>query len=376
MSKRSTSEIFIEKALLIHGNTYDYSEVVYVNNHTKVKILCRIHGIFLQTPNNHLSGQNCPDCGLAAGSCKQTHSKEQFIKKATNIHGSIYDYSLVEYTNSKSKVKIICSNHGLFEQSAKVHTKGNGCSKCGDERVGRFLRYTTEFFLKKAEEVHGDLYDYSKLVYVDCSTKITVTCGIHGDFKQRVFAHLDGRGCRKCAFSKNGEKRIKPTEIFIEESNIRHNNFYSYLKTVYLGRGKKVIITCPRHGDFQQCPSSHSLGQGCPICGKEDTGFRRSDYIKKAKGRICTFYTIRCFNENEEFYKIGITMNTVQKRYDSSADMPYNYEIISEVYGEAGSIWDMEKENMSKLKSFKHQPNIAFAGSKSECFTQYNIDEK
>lgn len=374
MSRRLTSEIFIEKATKIHGDSYDYSEVNYIDNHTKVDIFCRIHGVFSQTPNNHLNGANCPECGKDTTKSKTSHTIEQFIEKSKIVHRDTYDYSLVEYNTTNTKVQIICQIHGIFEQTPKLHYK-TGCPKCGNKRGGQTYKITTEVFLKRAKNVHGDTYDYSKSIYTNSEEKVVIICKAHGEFNQLPNRHLEGMGCRKCAFIKNAINRTKTVDSFIEEANYKHNNFYNYHKSVYDGRCKKVTIICPIHGDFEQSPSNHISGQGCPTCGKEDTGFRKSDYIKKAKERICTFYTIKCFNEDEEFYKIGITVKTVQERYLNTNTMPYNYEIISEIQGEAGFIWDMELAEKRKLRRFNYQPTLKFAGSKTECFTQYIINE-
>jgi len=120
-----TTEKFIKKAKAVHGNKYDYSLVEYKNAKTKVKIVCRVHGSFKQTPHGHLKGYGCPECG---GSKRLT--TEKFIKKAKAVHGNKYDYSLVEYKNTYTKVKIICPIHGIFEQTPGSHLNGCGCPKC------------------------------------------------------------------------------------------------------------------------------------------------------------------------------------------------------------------------------------------------------
>ena len=103
------NNLFIQKAHKIHGDKYDYCKVEYVNNNTKVCIICPIHGEFWQTPNHHLSGQGCPKC---SGNVKKT--TEQFIAKAKEIYGDRYNYSKVKYINAKTKVCIICPTHGEF----------------------------------------------------------------------------------------------------------------------------------------------------------------------------------------------------------------------------------------------------------------------
>lgn len=163
--KRSTNEEFIFKANKIHNNKYNYKKIDYKNNSTKVKIGCPVHGDFLQTPRAHLNGQGCPKCGLEKQVCSRTSSKEEFIAKAIKIHGDNYIYSEVDYINSSSKVKIICKKHGEFFQAPSGHLSGKGCTKCAAETNSLKLSFTKEDFIKRAVSVHGDKYDYSKVVY-------------------------------------------------------------------------------------------------------------------------------------------------------------------------------------------------------------------
>lgn len=122
---------FITKSKSIHGEKYNYSLVSYTNNHTKVKIICSIHNIFEQTPKSHLRGSNCPKCSSYVKSGKNL-TKNSFIEKSIEKHGNKYDYSLVNYVNSLNKVKIICPIHGEFLQIPYHHYNGKGCQKCSN----------------------------------------------------------------------------------------------------------------------------------------------------------------------------------------------------------------------------------------------------
>ena len=121
MPRRLTTEQFIAKASEIHGDRYDYSQVEYVNAHTKITIDCHIHGRFQQSPTSHLSGSGCPDCGTLATSQAQRKTAEEFIKEAREIHGDRYDYSRVEYVSANTKVTIVCPDHGPFQQVPASH---------------------------------------------------------------------------------------------------------------------------------------------------------------------------------------------------------------------------------------------------------------
>lgn len=233
-------------------------------------------------------------------------------------------------------------------------------------------KVTTEEFISRAKIKHSDFYSYPNTIYTSTHKTVIINCPIHGEFLQLPSNHLRGKGCRSCGNDGVKKGRTKTIGQFKEEVFKKHDYFYNYDEVVYIAANKKVSILCPHHGRFEQTPNKHLSGRGCPKCGKE-SHWSRTDFTKKAKGRICTFYTIRCFKETEEFYKIGITMNNIKERYKATSKMPYTYEVISEVFGEASFIWDLELSEKRKLKNFHYLPIIDFRGSKTECFTQYNI---
>ena len=260
------TEEFIEKARKIYGNRYDYGEVVLVSSKTKVKIICKIHGVFETNPHNYLKGHGCAKC---AGNCQS--NTEEFIKRAIEIHGNRYDYSEAVYINAKEKVKIICKEHGRFEQLPKSHLHKAGCSKCAG--VGQL---NTEEFITKAIKIHGDRYDYSEVVYVKAKEKVKIICKTHGVFVQNPAEHLIGRGCSKCAGNCQSN-----TEEFIKQAIEIHGNRYDYSKVVYVKATRKVKIICKEHGEFETNPSNYLKGHGCAKCagvGKSNT----EEFIVKA----------------------------------------------------------------------------------------------
>ena len=188
MPEKSTTEIFIEKAISKHGNKYDYSTINYLNNRTKIEIVCPLHGSFTQTPHDHLKPRGCPSCGG-----KKKQNTEIFIKRAHDIHGEKYDYTLSEYVDMKTPVIIICKEHGRFEQIPDSHLRGNGCGRCNIRQTE-----SKEYFVKRAQEVHGDIYDYSKTVYINSNTKVSIGCRKHGEFIQHIKHHYAGQGCPQC----------------------------------------------------------------------------------------------------------------------------------------------------------------------------------
>ena len=126
-------ERFIQDAINVHGNKYDYSKSVYVNSHVPLTIICPKHGEFNMRPSNHLNGQGCPICGkLKLGSYKKSNTKT-FIERATIKHNNKYDYSKSDYINNHTKICIICPEHGEFWQKPNDHLRGIGCPICGQK---------------------------------------------------------------------------------------------------------------------------------------------------------------------------------------------------------------------------------------------------
>jgi len=197
--KKLTTSRFIEKAIAVHGDRYDYSKVVYCDSKKKIEIVCKTHGSFFQRPNNHWEGQQgCPVC---AGNIQLT--TEIFIYRANEIHGEKYDYSKATYVNNKTKIAIICAIHGIFQQTPIHHLyEAKGCDVCGGTK-----EHTTETFIEQSKKIHGEKYDYSKATYVNNKTKIAIICAIHGIFQQTPNSHLCGSGCFACRES-SGERKI------------------------------------------------------------------------------------------------------------------------------------------------------------------------
>ena len=257
LNRKMTTEELIEKARNVHGDKYDYSKVKYVDYHSKVCVICPVHGEFWITPSLHISQKcGCPKC-----SKYKKLTTEEFIERARKVHGDKYDYSKAEYVNSSTKVCIICPIHGEFWTTPNAHIIAkHNCPKCSHPSYKK----EREDFIREAKEVHGDKYDYSKVKYINSRSKVCIICPEHGEFWQIPYIHSGQKcGCPNCA--KN--KKLTQNE-FIERAKYTHNNFYDYSKVVYKNTEEKVCIICPEHGEFWQTPHSHLSGVGCPICSK------------------------------------------------------------------------------------------------------------
>jgi very-short-patch-repair endonuclease len=216
--KRLTHNELINKFKKTHVNKYDYSLVEYKNNSTKIKIICPEHGVFECKPIHHINGTGCSMC---SGYFKLNN--ETFIEKVKKIHGDKYDYSMIDYKNNKTKIKIICPEHGIFEQTPNAHNK-QGCKKCAIKENSKLLSGANSF-IGKAKKIHGDTYDYSLVEYVNALSEVKIVCKKHGVFKQKPNKHLSGKnGCPICKSSK-GELEIKN---WLEKNNICYKQQYRF----------------------------------------------------------------------------------------------------------------------------------------------------
>jgi hypothetical protein len=230
-----------------------------------------------------------------------------FIIESNIIHNNKYDYSLVEYVNNKTKVKIICPIHGEFEQVAKNHLMGCNCPNCGfDSQVYKRRKHTPDFIIE-SNIIHNNKYDYKLVNYVNAHSKVNIICNIHGQFQQTPKAHITlKQGCPSCY------------------TELRKYNAPSWNRTSWVNTGLNSI-----HFD------SFKL------------------------------YKIKCYNEDESFIKIGRTFNKLETRL---SEIPYKYEIIKVIESnDGGYIFDLEKRIKEIYYNKRYIPILKFGGM-YECF--------
>ena len=260
---RLTTAEFIENARQVHGDRYDYSQARYINNSTKLTVICPGHGPFEVKPNNHVINRSgCPACNKPART-----TLESFIARARQAHGDRYDYSQAEYRDVSTKVTIICPEHGTFEQFPYDHTQGRGCPACGIEKSAAGNRRSLAEFIQRAREFHGDHFDYSRSVYTNSTTPIEIICPDHGPFWQVPQDHITRYGCAACA----GLAAIDFCE-FSRRAQVVHQGKYQYIPESYTGWRSKVTALCSIHGEFPTTPKYHiDSASGCPACAREAT---------------------------------------------------------------------------------------------------------
>ena len=282
MSKKLLNDEFIEKAIKKHGDKYDYSKVEYKYAKENVIIICHKtypwgeeHGKFLQTPDTHLQSRGCPKCSKV-----HRPTTSEWIKMAKWIHGKRYDYSKVVYKNNRTKIRIICKEHGHgeFLQTPANHIKGKNCPKCS----GHFM--DQNFFIEKSkgkykDEIGNPLYDYSLVDYKDSSTPVIIICLLHNKkFSKTPNKHLSGQGCPLCANESTGKKLRMSDSEFLKRA-FPHK--YEYL-TKYVTAKTKIHIKCKECGHkFWQEAFSHLNGCGCPSCNESKLEKKVTKYLNE-----------------------------------------------------------------------------------------------
>lgn len=189
-----------------------------------------------------------------------------------------------------------------------------------------------QWYIQKFQEVHGDTYDYSNVVYTNSYTNVEIICREHGCFTQRPSAHLEGKSCPKC-----GGKIRKTTETCIQDFVLAHGDKYDYSKVEYSTNKDKVIIICKQHGSFLQRPNDHLAGKGCPKCKGHSQN---------------TLYILRCLNTG--LIKIGITNNIKRRMRDIGGSLQCLYHTTLENHR------SLEKQLHKKYKdynTFNHTVN-------------------
>ena len=292
MPAKKTLEMLLQEFNHTHGETYDYSLItieIYKDMHTPIPIICKVHGEFLQNPNNHKNGSKCPACSIIIRANKRRKTKEDFIYDSEIIHGKgKYDYTLFEYKNNKKPSKIKCLKHNIyFKKSPQNHIKERqGCPNCthDNDKKQQMEKGLIEF-LSTAKEIHGDRYDYSRVIYINSGIKVIIICSIHGEFEQRTGDHINKKcGCSKCGKIQMALKTtIGPDKFIIRAIEKHGEGIYDYSLVIgtWVNTHTYVTIICPIHGEFSQTPTNHLSTDGCNKCGIEKTAEKTRNNINK-----------------------------------------------------------------------------------------------
>jgi hypothetical protein len=288
-----------------------------------------------------------------------THQEFLIKLMKNNIHYKNKEFEVIgEYKKMKDYV-LIKDNFGLLKNIPYDLLQGR--KPTVQSALNKY-----EYIINKFNYIHSNKYVYKKFLYLKETTEFEFICSKHGIIKTLVRYHLR-HGCPKCG-TEQAKSCIQPKSLidFMNESNVIHNNKYNYFNAIYINTSTKLIITCPIHGDFLQTPNKHLQGRGCKKCSRENNNFIKSNWISKEG--LATFYVLKCWNKNENFYKYGICTGEIENRYNSKTKMPYNYAIEIKIQNfDRSIIWETEEKYKKNNLLIQYKPQIYFKGS-SECF--------
>lgn len=195
--------------------------------------------------------------------------EDDIIKRYKELYGDKFDYSLFKYINGKTKGKIKCNTCGtIFKQRPDSHLAGNGCPNCAKKYIAELKRIPQQEIIKRFTEIHGNKYDYSKILVGRINDKVEIICQIdnHASFWQTINNHLKGHGCPICRHINQAISITLDQKEVIERFINLHGDRFGYGHFVYKGMNEKGEIECFEHGIFLQTPNNHLKGQGCPKC--------------------------------------------------------------------------------------------------------------
>lgn len=232
-----SQEEFILKCKEKYGDDFDYSLISYKDRNSKIKVICNTcGGVFDIRPDHFLYDKKagcCPLCRYEKLRKSLALDKNLFVKKSIAVHGEKYDYSNLEYVNMHTPVKIVCPTHGEYFKTPLEHLKGCGCPQCQP-----LVKIDTNMFIKISQNIHGNIYDYSKSIYTKARDKVCITCPIHGDFLQQASLHMHGAGCPHCKKS-FGEDRVRK---YLKSKNVRYIEQYKILNDNSICKNKHFYV--------------------------------------------------------------------------------------------------------------------------------------
>lgn len=227
----------------------------------------------------------------------------------------------------------------------------------------------TEYFIKKSKHLTNNRFLYDNTVYgINGNDLVTITCKIHGDFKTSPNIHFQQKSCKKCSFEKQCSSVRLTNEEFKDKAVKVHGNTFDYSLVDYESSHKNVKIICKTHGVFEQSPNNHLNGSKCNKCTSEYKVGSLKWWCDVCKERDGIFYILRCFNDNEDFIKIGLTCTSIKERYSRKRLMPYEYDTLLYITTlNLKSVYCLEAFLKKKYKEKLYSPKLPFGGSKTEC---------
>lgn len=371
-------EDFLEKSLECHGGKYTYKEVNLKSNTDLVEITCPIHGLFKQSASFHMNGGGCKKCSASKRAEEKKDKAFSEIKLHLETH---HPHIRIEKYITSKEIYAKCDLHNKSYKTCKTYLeRGVGCDACMDKaRKGRLDKRLSNVLLEKMIRSHKHgRYTYDNFNATRKGDMVEVYCTVHNkNFLVRCSNHIRGDGYGECPDCYEESKLGKAKDDFLSKACEIHGGLYSYNIDEYLNCKLHISITCNNCDNvFMQTPDNHLQGKGCPDCNSISV-YSKSVYVensKKRHGGLCNIYLIRCYNEVEDFYKVGITVHNLNQRFGTDLAMPYSYQTMFFKQGKVEDIVELETEIHHKVRAFRYAPKIQFGGSVKECFTKGGLE--
>lgn len=298
---------------------------------------------------------------------------KEFIDKSLKKHGDKYDYSKVDYINSRTKVIVICKKHGEFKIKPPAHFNlGQGCKECS------VLNRTTSFeeFIKKSHKVHNNLYDYPKQNFEGVTSCVKIICSKHGEFVQKGYSHLNGNGCRECGTERTAKKTVISLKQFKTRASKVHKNRYNYNKVYqFKNTSEKIEIICPEHGVFTQAVGNHLYGHGCYHCGNERRIIKGRGKWEDVYRKLKKIHGDKYIFNKSSYIMISEKINVHCKVHNHDFDIKVSSLLngqgcyhcgINKIVDFLKSDWDSTYEKIKKVHGNRYSYNLdTFDGRKS-----------
>ena len=275
---RLSFEIVKSRVKDMFGDLYEMPLQPYVSSKTPLRFICKEHGEFYKTSNVMLSQRGaCTACGPGRGGGNRFTAEKVMQDLQAKFPRFEFPNFFELYKGTQYKIDVVCPSHGLFKiRPASLRLEKGGCPKCNVEAFTLSRRHTKEDFIKKAEKIHGKLYDYSKMQYITSTEKVEIVCAVHGSFWQVAGSHItlsaEGKaiGCRQCGIERRGLLNKVTFDEFVSRARAVHQDTYQYLEPSYTQMTESLDIVCPVHGVFKQVGTDHVHSKaGCPKCANQ-----------------------------------------------------------------------------------------------------------
>ena len=298
----------------------------------------------------------------------QKLTQEEFIERSITVHGNKYDYSIVDYKNTITKVSVICPQHGVFQirPSDHIHNKV-GCPICSGTK-----KSDTKEFIEKAEKIYGNKYDYSKVEYKNNKTKVYIICHEkdefgkeHGGFWQRPNDHLSGYECKKC---KN--KAIPTTDEWVLRAKKKHGNKYNYSKVNYVNANTKVCVICTEHGEFWQTPNNHLNGNGCPLCNSNNKSKMESGIAEMLDNNLIKYTRQKTFKWLKYKKNLFLDFYIPYKKIAIEVQGEQHFTSIKKFGGDEDFLIRKKRDEIKKQLCEEHDIKLFYITKRN-----YNLDE-